>query len=131
MMLFSMTACCIVWVGMTIASAIYNNGGGVNDSAARAVVSMIFIFGACYSVGKLLRTQSPVFWNSHPQNLTRNRNYTIASSLPRRGPLLRDASQGYGFLVAVSQYWQSSQSICCKSEALTFPTLAISYLFKY
>ena len=53
MMLFSMGGCSIVWIGMTIASAIFKQSGeeNPNASAARATVAMIFIFGATYSVG--------------------------------------------------------------------------------
>lgn len=51
MMLFSMGACCIVWVGQTAASAVFNQSGQTNDSAAKASLAMIFLFGAVYSVG--------------------------------------------------------------------------------
>lgn len=51
LMLFSMGSCCLVWIGMTAASAIFNESGQENSSAARATLSMIFLFGAVYSVG--------------------------------------------------------------------------------
>lgn len=51
LMLFSMGSCCLVWIGMTAASAVFNEGGQENSSAARATLSMIFLFGAVYSVG--------------------------------------------------------------------------------
>ncbi|KAG9251897.1 general substrate transporter, partial [Emericellopsis atlantica] len=51
LMLFSMSAACICWVGVSSAAGIYNNSGGDNKDAARAVIAMIFIFGAVYSVG--------------------------------------------------------------------------------
>lgn len=50
-MLFSMGMCCLVWVGMTVASALFNQSGQHDGNAARATLSMIFIFGAVYSVG--------------------------------------------------------------------------------
>lgn len=61
LLLFSFSACTIVWLGMTIASnqfeqsyigqsaddkALYSN-----DAASKAALAMIFIFGAVYSVG--------------------------------------------------------------------------------
>ncbi|KAK4500970.1 hypothetical protein PRZ48_006776 [Zasmidium cellare] len=51
MMLFSMGGCCLVWVGMTIATSQFAQSGEENSSAAQATVAMIFIFGAVYSVG--------------------------------------------------------------------------------
>lgn len=51
MMLFSMTGCSIIWIGMTIASATFKNSNDENAAAARATVAMIFLFGATYSVG--------------------------------------------------------------------------------
>ena len=50
LMLGSMGAVTIVWIGMTVASAINFNSGD-NRSAAKAVVAMIFTFGGCYSFG--------------------------------------------------------------------------------
>nr|OQO16755.1 hypothetical protein B0A51_15710 [Rachicladosporium sp. CCFEE 5018] len=50
LMLFSMCGTSLVWVGMTIATAQFNQDK-TNDSAARASIAMIFIFGAVYSVG--------------------------------------------------------------------------------
>lgn len=51
LMLFSMTGSCIVWIGMTIATALFNESGETNTAAAKASIAMIFIFGAVYSVG--------------------------------------------------------------------------------
>lgn len=50
-MLFSMTGCCFVWIGMTAATGIFNESGKTNGSAAQASIAMVFIFGAVYSVG--------------------------------------------------------------------------------
>jgi len=50
-MLFSMGGCCICWIGVCVASGIYNTTGSTNDSAARAFIAMIFLFGAVFSVG--------------------------------------------------------------------------------
>lgn len=49
LMLFSMIGCCIVWIGMTTATAEYANHS--EPAAAKATVAMIFIFGAVYSFG--------------------------------------------------------------------------------
>ncbi|EME41001.1 hypothetical protein DOTSEDRAFT_74520 [Dothistroma septosporum NZE10] len=49
--LFSMAGCCVVWIGMTSASAVFNESGETNGSAAQATVAMIFIFGAVFSFG--------------------------------------------------------------------------------
>lgn len=51
LMLFSMIGSCVVWIGMTTATGIYNESGETNSNAARASIAMIFIFGAVYSVG--------------------------------------------------------------------------------
>ncbi|KXJ86823.1 general substrate transporter [Microdochium bolleyi] len=51
LMLFSMASCCICWVGVSAAAGTYNNSGETNSDAARAVIAMIFIFGAVFSVG--------------------------------------------------------------------------------
>ncbi|KAL6711409.1 hypothetical protein ACN47E_004343 [Coniothyrium glycines] len=51
MFLGSMTACTIVWVGMTIASSQFAASDSTNDSAAKAMVAMIFLFGMVYSIG--------------------------------------------------------------------------------
>lgn len=51
LMLFSMTGCCVVWIGMTIASSVVEHSDFKNGDAGRAAVAMIFIFGAVYSVG--------------------------------------------------------------------------------
>jgi len=51
LMLFSMAGACVCWVGVVSAAGIYNNSGEANLDAARAVIAMIFIFGAVYSFG--------------------------------------------------------------------------------
>ena len=51
LMLFSMTGCCFVWIGMTIASSFVASSDQQNSDAGRAALAMIFIFGAVYSVG--------------------------------------------------------------------------------
>ncbi|KAM0715174.1 hypothetical protein Q7P37_009639 [Cladosporium fusiforme] len=51
LMLFSMIGSCIVWIGVTSATGIYNESGQENSSAARASIAFIFIFGAVYSIG--------------------------------------------------------------------------------
>jgi MFS family permease len=61
LLLFSFTGCCVVWLGMTIASSqlaaseigIDSNGDPIfsNDAASKATLAMIFIFGSIYSVG--------------------------------------------------------------------------------
>lgn len=51
LMLFSMSACTLVWIGMTVATAIFNESDSTNHSAAQASVAFIFIFGAVYSIG--------------------------------------------------------------------------------
>jgi len=50
-MLGSMASVTVVWIGMTVASALFAQSGEENGSAAKAVVAMIFIFGAFYSFG--------------------------------------------------------------------------------
>jgi biotin transporter BioY len=50
-MLFSMIGCCIVWIGMTTATALFSESGETDKHAAKASIAMIFIFGAVYSVG--------------------------------------------------------------------------------
>ncbi|KAK7967899.1 lactose permease [Apiospora aurea] len=55
--LFSFIGCTVVWLGMTIASAEFEAGGGSKDSmgtnpgASKAAIAMIFIFGSIYSIG--------------------------------------------------------------------------------
>ncbi|ORY08487.1 general substrate transporter [Clohesyomyces aquaticus] len=51
MMLGSMAACCVMWSGMTIASSRFAASDQKNDAAAKAVLAMIFLFGAVYSIG--------------------------------------------------------------------------------
>lgn len=50
-MLFSMIGSCVVWIGVTTATALYSESGETNGAAARAAIAMIFIFGAVYSIG--------------------------------------------------------------------------------
>ncbi|KAL7963105.1 general substrate transporter [Trichoderma compactum] len=61
LLLFSFSACVVVWLGMTIASARFAasqtgvdaDGNAIynNPAASKAALAMIFIFGAVYSVG--------------------------------------------------------------------------------
>lgn len=51
LMLFSMIGSCVVWIGVTTATALYSESGETNSDAARAAIAMIFIFGAVYSIG--------------------------------------------------------------------------------
>ncbi|RYP18656.1 hypothetical protein DL765_003791 [Monosporascus sp. GIB2] len=62
LLLFSFTGCCVIWLGMTIASAEFaKSGGGIdadgnvvigtNKAASAAALAMVLIFGAVYSVG--------------------------------------------------------------------------------
>ncbi|KAH8905695.1 general substrate transporter [Coniochaeta sp. PMI_546] len=62
LLLFSFTGCCVVWLGMTVASAEFAKSGGglhpdgsvsqgTNLDASKAALAMVFIFGAIYSVG--------------------------------------------------------------------------------
>lgn len=51
LMLFSMTSCCIVWIGMTASTGIFSESGKTNDSAAKASIAMVFLFGMFYSIG--------------------------------------------------------------------------------
>lgn len=63
LLLFSMIGCSIVWVGMTVATSIYDahkvldaNGDalpatGIAASASKAATAMIFLFGAVFSFG--------------------------------------------------------------------------------
>lgn len=62
LLLFSFTGCCVVWLGMTIASAEFAKSGGglhpdgsvsvgTNLNASKASLAMIFIFGAIFSIG--------------------------------------------------------------------------------
>ena len=41
----------LIWVGMTIATALFSESGKTNQDAARASIAMIFLFGATYSIG--------------------------------------------------------------------------------
>jgi len=51
MFLFSMAACCVVWIGMTASTSTFAASGDNNASAAKATVACIFIFGAVFSIG--------------------------------------------------------------------------------
>ncbi|RYP61046.1 hypothetical protein DL771_010274 [Monosporascus sp. 5C6A] len=62
LLLFSFTGCCVIWLGMTIASAEFAKSGGdidadgnviigTNKAASAAALAMVLIFGAVYSVG--------------------------------------------------------------------------------
>lgn len=51
LMLGSMGGCCIVWIGMTVASALFADSNESNRSAAQATLAMIFMFGGVYSFG--------------------------------------------------------------------------------
>jgi sugar porter (SP) family MFS transporter len=62
LLIFSFTACCVIWLGMTIAASEFaKSGGGINSdgtarqgtnhAASQASLAMIFIFGSVYSIG--------------------------------------------------------------------------------
>jgi len=59
LLLFSNIGCCVVWLAMTVSSALYTqsipagstDGIGTNKTAGTASLAFIFIFGAVYSVG--------------------------------------------------------------------------------
>lgn len=62
LLLFSFIGCCVIWFGMTIASAEFaKSGGGIdadgnailgsNKAASSAALAMVFLFGAVFSVG--------------------------------------------------------------------------------
>ena len=51
MMLGSMASCCVMWIGVTTATAIYSQSGDTNTSAAKASIACIFLFGAVFSIG--------------------------------------------------------------------------------
>jgi MFS family permease len=57
LLLFSNAGCCVVWLAVTVSTALYQNsipaGGdtGTNKGAGTAALAFIFIFGAVYSVG--------------------------------------------------------------------------------
>lgn len=50
-MLFSMASCCVVWICVTAATAVFAGSNETNAAAAKATVAFIFIFGAVYSIG--------------------------------------------------------------------------------
>jgi MFS family permease len=49
--LFSMGACCLMWVGMTVASALFARSSQSNTHAAEASIAFVFLFGAVFSFG--------------------------------------------------------------------------------
>lgn len=57
LLLFSNIGCCVTWLAMTVAAALYQQSipegldQGTNKSAGGACLGFIFIFGAVYSVG--------------------------------------------------------------------------------
>ncbi|KAJ0383655.1 hypothetical protein COL922a_010052 [Colletotrichum nupharicola] len=51
LLLFSFSACTVVWLGMTIASGILHQSEFHNAAASQACLAMIFLFGSVYSVG--------------------------------------------------------------------------------
>lgn len=51
MMLFSMSCCCVLWACMTGTNSSFAASGETNQSAAKATVALIFLFGAFYSIG--------------------------------------------------------------------------------
>jgi MFS family permease len=62
LLIFSFTGCCVIWCGMTIASAMFNQSPQTvqapdgtwehaNTAASKASLAMIFLFGTVYSVG--------------------------------------------------------------------------------
>lgn len=60
LLLFSFSACTVVWLGMTIASGILHQSETINAdgesefhnaAASQACLAMIFLFGSVYSVG--------------------------------------------------------------------------------
>jgi MFS family permease len=57
LLLFSNAGCCVVWLGTTVAAAMYQASippgetDGTNKAASIASLTCIFLFGAVYSVG--------------------------------------------------------------------------------
>lgn len=51
MMLFSMSCCCLLWACMTGTNSAFAASGETNQSAAKATVALIFLFGGFYSIG--------------------------------------------------------------------------------
>ena len=57
LLLFSNIGCCIVWLAMTVSSALYQESvpagstTGTNKAAGTACLAFIFIFGSVYSIG--------------------------------------------------------------------------------
>ena len=46
-----MSACCVVWIGMTAATAMFSQSGETNTDAAKASIACVFLFGLVYSIG--------------------------------------------------------------------------------
>ncbi|KAL2210768.1 putative sugar transporter [Sarocladium strictum] len=51
LMIFSMGSACVCWIGVSAAAGLYDSSNEQNTDAARAVIAMIFIFGAVFSIG--------------------------------------------------------------------------------
>ncbi|KOS17581.1 Lactose permease [Escovopsis weberi] len=61
LLMFSFTGCTIIWIGMTVASAMFQSSYVGNDTdgnpiysnaaASKAALAMIFLFGAVFSIG--------------------------------------------------------------------------------
>lgn len=51
LLLFSNTACCLVWLGMCISSALFKESGDKDKIAGDIVIFFIFLFGSVYSIG--------------------------------------------------------------------------------
>lgn len=49
LLLFTNIGCCLIWIGMVIATSDYANTGSA--ASAKATVALIFIFGMVFSVG--------------------------------------------------------------------------------
>ena len=60
LLLFSNAGCCLVWLGLTVATAFYQNSIpdptnlqsiGTNKAASYVSLAFIYVFGAVYSIG--------------------------------------------------------------------------------
>lgn len=51
LMIGSMTGCCVVWIGMTIATSRLAASNDTDKAAGQAALAMIFLFGASFSIG--------------------------------------------------------------------------------
>lgn len=120
-MLFSMCSCCLVWVGMTASSAVFNESGETNGNAARATIACIFLFGSFYSFGITVSTGLFLLLSKLANSMT-----ATASTLSSRSSFVRDAGEGYGLLILVCQHWWAAESICCKFSHVLFTHLANS-----